>query len=158
AASWGYSKEHWHEIRRAHLGFQIGVELLGLLPLIGHEVSFDALHVDENLNLVVPEFLQDSALSARMKRVLVPPPKTKSDEIVAVSGGMYYAQEAPGMPPFVKEGHQFKQGDPLYVIEVMKMFNKVTAQFAGRIDKILVDGDGTIVSKGQPLFKVTPDE
>ena len=38
------------------------------------------------------------------------------------------------------------------------MFNKVYAPFAGTIDKILVDTDGTIVSKGQPLFKVTPDE
>jgi len=34
----------------------------------------------------------------------------------------------------------------------------VYAPFAGTIDKILVDTDGTIVSKGQPLFKVTPDE
>ncbi len=41
----------------------------------------------------------------------------------------------------------------------MKMFNKVPAPFAGTIDKILIEGgDGTIVQKGQPLFKVTPDE
>ena len=33
-----------------------------------------------------------------MKKVLVPPPVNKADEIVAVSGGMYYAQEAAGMP------------------------------------------------------------
>jgi len=38
------------------------------------------------------------------------------------------------------------------------MFNKVYAPFAGTVDKILVDTNGTIVSKGQPLFKVTPDE
>ena len=30
---------------------------------------------------------------------------------------------------------------------------------SGTIDRILIEGgDGTIVSKGQPLFKVTPDE
>jgi pyruvate/2-oxoglutarate dehydrogenase complex dihydrolipoamide acyltransferase (E2) component len=53
----------------------------------------------------------------------------------------------------------FKQGDPLYIIEVMKMFNKVYAPFSGTIDKIVMQGsDGTIVSKGQPLFKITPDE
>ena len=72
---------------------------------------------------------------------------------------MYYAQEAPGMPPFVTEGMHFEKGQPLYIIEVMKMFNKVYAPFSGTIDKILMTGtDGTIVSKGQPLFKVTPDE
>jgi multidrug resistance efflux pump len=41
----------------------------------------------------------------------------------------------------------------------MKMFNKINAQFSGTVDKILVQGgDGTIVQKGQPLFKITPDE
>jgi len=39
------------------------------------------------------------------------------------------------------------------------MFNKVTAPFAGTVDEILLDNaDGTVVHKGQPLFKVTPDE
>ena len=40
----------------------------------------------------------------------------------------------------------------------MKMFNKVYAPFAGTIDKVLVETDGTIIKKGEPLFKVTPDE
>jgi pyruvate/2-oxoglutarate dehydrogenase complex dihydrolipoamide acyltransferase (E2) component len=40
----------------------------------------------------------------------------------------------------------------------MKMFNKVYAPFAGTIGKVLVHGDGVIVKKGQPLFKVVPDE
>jgi biotin carboxyl carrier protein len=94
-----------------------------------------------------------------MKKILVPPPATKADEIVSVCGGMYYAQEAPGMPLFVEEGMHFEAGQPLYIIEVMKMFNKVYAPFSGTIDKIVIgSGDGTIVSKGQTLFKVTPDE
>lgn len=62
------------------------------------------------------------------------------------------------MPHFVQEGQHFDAGDPLYIVEVMKMFNKVYAPFAGTVDKILVVSNGTIVSKGQPLFKVTPDE
>jgi biotin carboxyl carrier protein len=72
---------------------------------------------------------------------------------------MYYGQEAPGMPAFVEEGMHFEKDQPLFIIEVMKMFNKVPAPFSGTIDKILIEGsDGVIVSKGQPLFKVTPDE
>ena len=38
------------------------------------------------------------------------------------------------------------------------MFNKVYAPFSGTIDKVLVDTDGTILHKGQPIFKITPDE
>jgi len=53
----------------------------------------------------------------------------------------------------------FDKGQPLFILEVMKMFNKVPAPFSGTIDKIVIEGgDGTIVSKGQALFKVTPDE
>ncbi len=56
------------------------------------------------------------------------------------------------------KGSHFNLGDPLYVIEVMKMFNKVHATFAGTIDDVLVKDSGVVVRKGQPLFKVTPDE
>ena len=39
------------------------------------------------------------------------------------------------------------------------MFNTVRAPFSGTIDKVVMTGpDGTIVQKGQPLFKITPDE
>jgi acetyl/propionyl-CoA carboxylase alpha subunit len=154
----GIDAEVWKGVREAHLGFQLGNELYSLLPLIGERVGFYDLRVNEDLTITIPERLFDRDHQAKMKKVLVPPPVNKADEIVAVSGGMYYAQEAPGMPRFIGEGQHFEAGDPLYVVEVMKMFNKVYAPFAGTVDKILVDTDGTIVSKGQPLFKVTPDE
>jgi multidrug resistance efflux pump len=38
------------------------------------------------------------------------------------------------------------------------MFNKVYAPFSGTIARVLVDTDGSIISKGQPIFKVVPDE
>ena len=112
-----------------------------------------------NLEVTIPDYLHNPELQAAMKKVLVPPPATKADEIVTPGGGMYYAQEAPGMPPFVFEGMHFEKGQPLFILEVMKMFNKVPAPFSGTVDKILIEGgDGVIVKKGQPIFKVTPDE
>ncbi|NNE19690.1 MAG: HlyD family efflux transporter periplasmic adaptor subunit [Myxococcales bacterium] len=154
----GFDAGTWKQVREAHLGFQLGMELYSLLPLIGQKVGFFDLRVNEDLTISIPERLFDREHQAKMKKVLVPPPVNKADEIVAVSGGMYYSQEAPGMPHFVEEGQHFEIGDPLYIVEVMKMFNKVYAPFAGTVDEILVDTNGTIVSKGQPLFKVTPDE
>jgi len=77
---------------------------------------------------------------------------------VAVSGGMFYGREAPDAPLYVQAGDHFEAGDPLYIVEVMKMFNKVYASFSGTVDEVLVEGDGVIISKGQVLFKVTPDE
>ena len=149
----------WDAIRSAHFGYEAGLELLGILFQVGQATKFWDLCVEEDLEITIPEYLTDPELQARMKKLLVPPPATKADEIVSICGGMYYGQEAPGMPSFVTEGMHFEKGQPLYIIEVMKMFNKVYAPFSGTIDRILMtSADGTIVSKGQPLFKVTPDE
>jgi biotin carboxyl carrier protein len=155
----GFDANLWGQIRSAHFGYEAGVELLGMLFLIGDHTRFWDLRVEEDMEITIPDYLFDTELQARMKKVLVPPPSTKADEIVAVCGGMYYSQEAPGMPSFVHEGMHFEKGQALYIIEVMKMFNTVRAPFSGTIDKIIIEGaDGSIVSKGQPLFKITPDE
>ena len=155
----GYGAETWAKIRAAHLGFEAGNELLGLLFMLAERVRFFDFRVEPSLEVVIPEHLHDPELQARMKKVLVPPPSTKADELVAPYGGMFYRQEAPGRPPFVSEGQHFDKGTPLYIIEVMKMFNTVRAPFAGTIDKVIMTGtDGTVVQKGQPLFKITPDE
>lgn len=156
---WGFEAPQWREIRAAHSGFQLGMELLSFLPILASRAGFYELRVNEDLTCEIPERLKDRELFERMSRVLVPPPVMKDDEIVAETGGMFYAQETPGSPPFVSVGSEFDKGDPLYILEVMKMFNKVHAPFAGRIDEICVEGgEGTIVSKGQVLFKVTPRE
>lgn len=154
----GISEEQWQACRAAHVGFQAGMEVLKVLIHIANDTDFYALSVNEDLTINIPEGLTDTQLQAKMAKVLVPPPAAKSDEILAASGGMYYPREAPGMDVFVNEGEHFEKGDPLYIVEVMKMFNKVYAPFSGTIDKILVEGDGLIISKGQPLFKVSPDE
>jgi acetyl/propionyl-CoA carboxylase alpha subunit len=156
--SFGFDEQTWSKVRGAHAGFQLGLELLSLLPLIAKQVGFYELKLRDDMTVEIPARLFDAELQAAMKKILVPPPVMKSDEIVAVSGGMYYGQEAPGMPQFVSKGSHFAKGDALYVIEVMKMFNKVLAPFAGTVDEVLVEGNGTIVQKGQTLFKVTPDE
>lgn len=152
-------QDTWDEVRAAHAGYEAGLELLGMLFFVGQNTNFWDMKVEEDLEITIPDYLTDPDLQARMKKVLVPPPATKEDEIVAPFGGMYYAQEAPGMPPFVNEGMHFEKGQPLFIIEVMKMFNTVQASFSGTLDKILVEGtEGVIVQKGQPLFKITPDE
>jgi len=155
----GFSAEEWGQIQSAHIGFEAGLELLGMLFLVADLVKFWDFRIEEDLEVTIPAHLHDPELQAQMKKILVPPPSTKADEVVAICGGMYYGQEAPGLPAFVSEGMHFEKGQALYIIEVMKMFNTVRATFSGTIDKIIMQGaDGSIVQKGQPLFKVTPDE
>lgn len=158
AAPAAVDAEQWAAAQAAHAGYQAGCEILSLLPYIGYRTNFFDLKVNDDLSITIPERLTEEALQKAMAKVLVPPPVAKSDEILAPTGGMFYSCEAPGMPPFVQVGSHFNAGEPLYIIEVMKMFNKVIAPFSGTIEQVLVELDGTIIKKGQPIFKITPDE
>lgn len=74
-------------------------------------------------------------------------------------GGMFYSKEAPDLPPMVNEGEHFKAGQPLFIVEVMKMFNKITAPFSGTVKEVILkESDGKIIQKGQTIFKIVPDE
>ncbi len=152
------NRELWEKVRATHAGHQQGLEVLGLLPLLAEKVGFYELRLNPDLTVHIPDRLLDPQHQDAMRKVLVPPPATKSDEIVAAMGGTFYSQEAPTFPPFVTKGTHFNQGDPLYIIEVMKMFNKVYATFSGTILEVLLPESGVVVRKGQPLFKIRPDE
>jgi acetyl/propionyl-CoA carboxylase alpha subunit len=148
----------WTAIQGAHKGHQAGLSLLLLLPALAHKTGFYDLCVNRDLSIFIPERLLDDDHQEAMAKALAPPPVANADEIVATSGGMFYGREAPGEPLYAEAGTTFKAGDPLFIVEVMKMFNKVNAPFDGVVDEVLVEGDGVIIKKGQPIFKVTPSE
>lgn len=154
----GVEASEWSAIQAAHRGYQAGAEILELLPAMARFTGFYDLTINADMTIHLPERLLDEAHQKAMAKALAPPPVAKSDEIVAESGGMFYGREAPEAPVYVEAGQHFEAGEPLYIVEVMKMFNKVVAPFAGTVDEVLVEGDGVIIAKGQPLFKVTPDE
>ena len=154
----GMDAATWNRVRGAHLGFQAGVDIIAVLPSIAEATGFYDLRVNPDLTIHIPARLNEPGLQTAMAKVLVPPPVAKSDEILAESGGMFYSRETPEHDVYVKQGDHFNAGDPLFIIEVMKMFNKFYAPFSGTIEKVLVDSDGTIIHKGQAIFKITPDE
>ena len=67
--------------------------------------------------------------------------------------GTFYAAASPGAEAFVKVGQQVKVGDPLGVIEAMKMFNQIEAEIAGTVVAIVAD-NGQAVEFDQPLFVI----
>ncbi|HEX6612987.1 MAG TPA: acetyl-CoA carboxylase biotin carboxyl carrier protein [Rhodanobacteraceae bacterium] len=67
--------------------------------------------------------------------------------------GTFYAAATPGAPPFVKVGQQVKAGDPLGIIEAMKMFNQLEADVAGTVLAIVAE-NGQPVEFDQPLFVI----
>ncbi|MDP5071626.1 MAG: biotin carboxylase, partial [Congregibacter sp.] len=153
-----FSEQEWAAIQAAHRGYQSGCSIMSLLVAMAETTDYFSLSVNDDLTINIPERLNEPALQAAMAKVLVPPPVAKSDEIIAASGGMFYGRETPDSPLYVQKGDHFNAGDPLYIVEVMKMFNKVYAPFAGKVEEVLVETDGSIISKGQAVFKISPDE
>jgi oxaloacetate decarboxylase alpha subunit len=69
--------------------------------------------------------------------------------------GNFYRAPAPGEPSFVNVGDTIEVGQPLCLLEAMKLFNELKSEHDGVIAKILVE-DGTAVEFGQPLFELEP--
>lgn len=65
--------------------------------------------------------------------------------------GTFYRSASPGATPLVEIGQQVKVGDPVCIIEAMKMFNQIEADRAGTIADILAE-NGHPVEYDQPLF------
>ena len=67
--------------------------------------------------------------------------------------GTFYRAPNPGASPFVQVGQAVKEGDPLCIIEAMKLLNEIEADKSGVIKEILVE-NGEPVEYGQPLFVI----
>ncbi len=149
----------WAACQAAHRGFQCGMEMLLLIPSISIESGFSEVSVAEDYTLQFPDQFEDAEQAETLRRYLAPPPEASPDEIVAPMGGAFYAREAPHLPLLIDEGQHFEAGQPLFIIEVMKMFNKVVAPCSGTVTKNLMkDADGQIIVKGETIFKIEPDE
>lgn len=102
--------------------------------------------------------------------VAAPPPESSSVPVPAASApepvqeeplhtvkspivGTFYESPSPGSSAFVKIGDQVEAGQPLCIVEAMKLMNEIEADVSGEIVKRLVQ-NGQPVEYGQPLFAV----
>lgn len=67
--------------------------------------------------------------------------------------GTFYGSPSPGKPVYVKIGDKVRAGQPLCVLEAMKIMNEIDADAAGEIVEICVENE-SLVEFGQPLFKI----
>ena len=65
--------------------------------------------------------------------------------------GTFYRSASPGSKPFAEVGAPIKEGDPICIVEAMKIMNEIEADMSGTVSKILVE-NGQAVEFGQPLF------
>ena len=67
--------------------------------------------------------------------------------------GTFYRSASPGAKAFVEVGSAIKEGEPICIIEAMKIMNEIEADKSGTVTKILVE-NGQAVEFGQPLFVI----
>jgi acetyl-CoA carboxylase biotin carboxyl carrier protein len=67
--------------------------------------------------------------------------------------GTYYRAASPGANPFVEVGSDVREGQPVCIIEAMKIMNEIESEVSGKIVRMLCE-NGQPVEFGQPLFIV----
>lgn len=67
--------------------------------------------------------------------------------------GSFYCKPSPESAPFAEVGDVVEAGQTVCLVEAMKMFNEIEAEFKCKIVEVLKD-DAVPVEFGEPLFKV----
>ena len=67
--------------------------------------------------------------------------------------GTFYRAPSPGAKPFVEVGDTIKEGQPICIIEAMKIMNEIEADCTGTVTRMLCE-NGQAVEFGQPLFVI----
>lgn len=80
-----------------------------------------------------------------------PPVDDGRIQVKAPMVGTFYRAPAPDAAPYVQVGDIVEIGQPLCIIEAMKLMNEIEAETRGRVTEILVD-NAQPVDYGQPLF------
>lgn len=84
------------------------------------------------------------------------PPAAPSDTyetIISPIVGTFYRKPSPDADNFVETGSVVEAGNTVCLVEAMKLFNEIEAEFKCKIVEILKD-DASPVEFGEPLFKV----
>ncbi len=70
--------------------------------------------------------------------------------------GTFYRAPSPTSPNFVNVGDHVAVGQPLCIVEAMKVMNEIEAEFGGTVKEILVEDASPVEAEGA-MFLVDPD-
>ncbi len=93
------------------------------------------------------------AVGASAPVSMVSPAEQYKQVIKSPLMGIFFRGSSPSAPPFKREGEKVKAGEVVCLIEAMKVFNEVRAEFDCTIKKVLVD-NGRPVKMGDALFAI----
>jgi len=80
---------------------------------------------------------------------------SKYVEVKSPMIGTFYRSSNPDSPAFVSVGDKIEKGDPVCIVEAMKLFNEIESEVSGTIVKVAVE-NASPVEYDQVLFLVDP--
>mgnify|MGYP002631726352 CR=1 FL=1 len=69
--------------------------------------------------------------------------------------GIFYAAATPGADPMIAVGQTISVGQPIGLIEAMKLFNEIKSDKAGRVVRIVAE-NGRLVKSKSPIIELEP--
>ncbi|MBX3604200.1 MAG: acetyl-CoA carboxylase biotin carboxyl carrier protein [Piscinibacter sp.] len=103
--------------------------------------------------VAAPTAIAPAAVPAAATAPAVAPPAETGHAVKSPMVGTFYRSSSPGGKPFVEVGDTVKAGQPICIIEAMKIMNEIEADRDGTVSKVLCE-NGQAVEFGQPLFVV----
>jgi acetyl-CoA carboxylase biotin carboxyl carrier protein len=84
------------------------------------------------------------------------PTRGKWKDVRSPIVGTFYRAPSPTSPMFVNVGDHVAKGQPLCIVEAMKVMNEIEAEFSGTVMEIVTE-DGTPVEAEGVMFLIDPD-
>ena len=139
--------------------------MMQINELVINKGDFNLVLSSGNGGVRVPALRETMNVKASLKaeeKIAAPAPRQEEtlvaetppgETINAVMAGTFYRAGSENAPPFVEEGTVVKAGDPICILEAMKLFNEILAPGKCRIKKVLVE-NGDRITKGQALMAI----
>lgn len=96
---------------------------------------------------------ENQIISQKEKQTEVEEESDEESFITSPIVGTFYSAASPETPAFVRVGDTVKKGQPVCIVEAMKLMNEINCDFDCEIKAVLVSNEQK-VEYGQPLFRV----
>ena len=108
--------------------------------------------IPADLEMAKPAAAAPVAQSTAVDSNRQPSPSVAGTPVLAPLNGTFYRSDAPGKPKLAEDGAAVKAGEPVCVVEAMKLFNPIKATAAGKITFLVEHGKP--VAKGQVVAAI----
>ena len=121
------------------------------------ELSFESGTTRISLKKGVAQPLATAPSVIPSVAVTAPEPKVLAGyQVKAPMVGTFYSAPSPDSAPYVQVGDRVEVGQPLCIIEAMKLMNEIEAEASGVVREVLAK-NAQSVEFGQPLFTLELD-